>query len=159
MKILAVLLFSASVASGQTLCETACVVNTGQPFTVVTDAAACLSNCALLVNGVRVSVPWANNGTTLEFQFASGLSTPGTDTFTLEASGVQVTDTNSLQVIDLCKTLPLKFSVNRWPTQTTGNRSWYYSTNYPVMVSLEMRTNPWIATATDSRGCAVSVTR
>lgn len=154
-----VLVCVSSVAQAETICDLNCTAAPNQALWVQTDAAACSSNCALVMNGTRLSVPWQNDGITLQFQIAAGLPNVGTYTFTIEADGVGVTDPNSLQIVDLCTTLPLKFSVSRWPSQPTGNRSFTYSTNYPADVSVDTRTSPWHATAIDARGCSKTVTR
>lgn len=152
-----VFVFNGWVVSAQTLCDVNCTIPPLVSFGVVTDAAACKTNCALVMNGIRLSVPWRNDSTVLEFT-VTGLMV-GTYTFTVEASGVQVTDPNTLQVIDLCTSAPLTFTVTMWPAGTTGSRQFRYYTNYPVAIALDLRGTPIRATATDRRGCMVTVAR
>lgn len=60
---------------------------------------------------------------------------------------------------DVCAATPLRFSVTRWPSGTTGTRRFDYSSDRAVQIQLELRTTPWKAVATDTRGCTVTVTR
>lgn len=59
---------------------------------------------------------------------------------------------------DPCTTTPLRFSVSRWPAQATGSRQLTYSSDRPVVISLDMRVTPWVLVATDARQCSVRLT-
>jgi len=61
--------------------------------------------------------------------------------------------------VDVCVTLPLHFSVSRWPAGTTGTRRFDYYSDRSVQIQLDLRTTPWKAVATDTRGCTITVTR
>jgi hypothetical protein len=60
---------------------------------------------------------------------------------------------------DPCVTDPLLFTVNRWPLLSTGSRRLDYSVNKTANITLTMRATPWRATAIDTRGCSVTVTK
>ena len=61
--------------------------------------------------------------------------------------------------LDPCVTDPLIFTVTRWPAYSTGARRLDYSINKTANITLTMRATPWRATAVDTRGCTVTVTR
>ncbi len=61
--------------------------------------------------------------------------------------------------VDPCVSVPLKFSVRGWPSSGAGNKRFDYSTNAQVRVDLNVLTPKWTATATDARGCVVTVTK
>jgi hypothetical protein len=60
---------------------------------------------------------------------------------------------------DPCVTDPLIFTITRWPAYSTGSRRLDYSINKTANITLTMRATPWRATAVDTRGCTVTVTR
>jgi hypothetical protein len=60
---------------------------------------------------------------------------------------------------DPCVVDPLIFTVNRWPSLSTGTRRLDYSVNKTANITLTMRATPWRATAVDTRGCMVTVTK
>jgi hypothetical protein len=278
----AVLLLLASTVSAQTFCDTSCTAAVGQPFTLVIDALACPSGCALTINGLapNVPAPVTLSGATVEFSFASGFQAPGAYVFVLMANGVATTDPITVMVCgqysadyfasqtiggmvaasrcegsinntwgtggppevpvdkfsarwvgaftfngataftartddgmrawvdgdslvdawkdesattftamrtlsgahtvrveyyenggdavaifgwltatDPCVVDPLTFTVNRWPSFSTGTRRLDYSVNKTSNITLYTRASPWRATAVDTRGCSVTVSK
>ncbi len=146
------------VVSAQTVCDTSCTAQTNEPVTVFTDAIACTSSCGLYMNGVYVNTPWAVNGAYLEFYFTKGLLV-GSYSFDIRMGNTIVAGPNVLTVTDLCAGDPLQFQVRRWPAGSSGARRLDYYTDRAAVIDLDLRSLPWKATATDARGCAVTVRR
>src|SRR5262245_48750948 len=91
-----VLVLNGWVVSAQTLCELNCTAGMNEPFTIVTDAAACAKGCALKVDGAVRAVPRLLTATTAEFAFAGGIGT-GVHAFeVVDGAGVSVSDPNTL---------------------------------------------------------------
>lgn len=60
---------------------------------------------------------------------------------------------------DPCISDPLKFSISKWPSNTTGNTSPSYSRNKAIRLTIDQLSVPWKAIAVDARGCTVAVSK
>lgn len=70
------------------------------------------------------------------------------------------TETESRSLVDVCATDPLTITGIRWPTAPTGNKSGMWNSGSKALASVQFQWAPTLRlTATDTRGCIVTVVK